>query len=589
MKPIFLFIALFFVLHVNGQILSYTNYRTSAQVDAAINTLHSTYPTLTSIVNLGNSIEGRPIKALRISSSSANDPGKGDVVFTALIHAREWISGETVLYLADKMLQQRATDAVLRANMDRLQIWIIPVLNPDGFLYTQTTDRYWRKNRRNNGDGTFGVDLNRNWGYQWGLSSGSSASTSSDIYHGTGPFSEAETIRMRDFLSSLTNLKSLVSYHSYSEFYLRPWSYTTSDPPGEQTLHSIVLRNISRIQAVHGHVYTETIGYTSSGETTDYLWNEYRAASFTPELRPSAATTGGVAGFSPAATEILPCAQENYPAALALINDAALPRVYIRDNNSDAGAEPSAGYHWESPDIWTVPATLNQNAVVTLHVRVQNNTGATINNVNVEAFFTDPRITLEFPSLTATSIGNTTVNVPNGGRDVTFSWRTPTGTNSWGELHWCVGAVVKQDSDMPLTTVVARSSNIACHNFNTTTIVESGIINVAATNFLSVAAELQINFNQNELPADWRFELPEISEIQASLQSTPGTIRKSKLLKTKGILLEPGQTIKIPIKVHYTQVPASDVLVRIKGDLLPIVSGKRTAVGNGYTYQVKAK
>ena len=88
MKPIFLFIALFFVLHVNGQILSYTNYRTSAQVDAAINTLHSTYPTLTSIVNLGNSIEGRPIKALRISSSSANDPGKGDVVFTALIHAR---------------------------------------------------------------------------------------------------------------------------------------------------------------------------------------------------------------------------------------------------------------------------------------------------------------------------------------------------------------------------------------------------------------------------------------------------------------------------------------------------------------------
>ncbi|MBL0257694.1 MAG: hypothetical protein IPQ03_09245 [Bacteroidetes bacterium] len=55
------------------------------------------------------------------------------------------------------MLQQRATDAVLRANMDRLQIWIIPVLNPDGFLYTQTTDRYWRKNRRNNGDGTLGL------------------------------------------------------------------------------------------------------------------------------------------------------------------------------------------------------------------------------------------------------------------------------------------------------------------------------------------------------------------------------------------------------------------------------------------------
>ncbi|MBL0257696.1 MAG: hypothetical protein IPQ03_09255 [Bacteroidetes bacterium] len=99
------------------------------------------------------------------------------------------------------------------------------------------------------------------------------------------------------------------------------------------------------------------IGYTSSGETTDYLWNEYRAASFTPELRPSAT---GVGGFAPAATEILPCAQENYPAALALINDAALPRVYIRDNNSDAGAEPSAAIIAESPDIWTVPSVLNQ-------------------------------------------------------------------------------------------------------------------------------------------------------------------------------------------------------------------------------------
>jgi carboxypeptidase T len=586
MKSIVAAIILCYAFQVHGQILSYTSFRTSAQVDDAVNTLHSTYPSLTTIVNLGSSIEGRPITALRISNLPINDPTKGDVVFTSLIHAREWITVETLLYITDRMLQQYATDPTLRANMDRLQIWIIPVINPDGFLYTQTTDRYWRKNRRDNGDGTFGVDLNRNWGYQWGLLSGSSNVTSNDTYHGTGPFSENETARLRDFLSGLTNLKTLVSYHSYSELYLRPWGYTTSDPPGEQTLRSIALRNIDRIQAVHGHVYTETIGYTSSGETTDYLWNDYRAASFTPELRPSAS---GVGGFAPAATEILPCAEENYPAALALINDAALPHVWIRDDTSDTGAEPSTGYPWESPDIWTVPAILNQNALVTLHVRVQNNTGATINNVNVEAFYTDPRITLEFPSLTSTSIGSTTVSVPNGGRDVIFSWRTPTGTNSWGELHWCVGAVVKQDSDMPLTTVVARSSNVACHNFNTTTIVESGIINVAATNFLSVAAELQINFNQNELPADWRFELPATNEMQASLKSTEGTLRKTKILKTKGIILEPGQTIKIPIKVHYNQIPTKEVLVRIKGNLIPIVAGKRTTVGNGYTYQITAK
>ena len=142
---------------------------------------------------------------------------------------------------------------------------------------------------------------------------------------------------------------------------------------------------------------------------------------------------------------------------------------------------------------------------------------------------------------------------------------------------------------MPLTTLVARSSNIACHNFNTTTIVEPGIINVAATNFLAVAAELQIDFNKNELPSDWRFELPEVNEMQRSLKSTAGTVRKSKLLKTKGVILEPGQTIKIPIKVHYNQAPTNDVMVRIKGNLLPLVAGKRTPVGNGYTYQITAK
>ncbi len=586
MRSVITTLTICLALQVQGQILNYTSFRTPAQVDTAINTLHSTYPTLTSIVNLGNSIEGRPIRALRISNSPSNDPTKGDVVYTSLIHAREWITVETLLYITDKMLQQYATNATLRADMDRLQIWIIPVINPDGYNYTHTTDRYWRKNRRNNGDGTFGVDLNRNWGYQWGLLSGSSNITSSDIYHGTGPFSEAETMHLRNFLSSRTNLKTLVSYHSFSELYLRPWAYTTANPPGEQTLRSIALRNISRIQSVHSHVYTETIGYTSSGETTDYLWNQHRAASFTPELRP---TSGGVGGFAPPASEILPCAEENYPAALALIHDAAMPRVWIRDNISDTGAEPSAGYHWESPDIWTVPAVLNQNSLVTLHVRVQNSTGSNVHNVNVEAYYTDPRITLEFPSSTAVLIGSTNVNVPPGGRDVTFSWRTPTGTNSWGERHWCVGAVVKHDSDMPLTTLVARSSNIACHNFNTTTIVESGIINVAATNFLSVAAELEIEFNKNELPSDWRFELPEVNKMQRSLKSTAGTVRKSKLLKTKGVILEPGQTIKIPIKVHYNQAPANDVLVRIKGNLLPLVAGKRTPVGNGYTYQITAK
>lgn len=592
MKTVLIIIAISIGINLQGQILTYTSFRTPAQVDAAINTLHSAYPALTSIQTLGNSYEGKPIKVLRISNSTVNDPTKGDVVYMSLIHAREWITVETLLYIADKMLAQYSTNTQLQNDMKRLQIWIIPVCNPDGYYFSSTPDsfvgenrRYWRKNRKNNGDMTYGVDLNRNWGYQWGLLSGSSNMTINETYHGTGPFSENETQVLRNFISGLTNLKVLVSYHSFSELYLRPWAYTTADPPGEQTLKSIVQRNIGLIQSVHGLVYSENIGYTSSGETTDYIWNQNRSAAFTPELRPSPAGSGG---FAPPPTEILPCAEENYPAAIALIHDAALPHVWIRDYTGDTGTEPSTGYPWESPDIWTVPAVLNQGATVTLHVKVNNSSGAPINNVTVEAYYTDPRITLEFPSLTSNLIGSQVVNVPPSGKDVTFSWVTPVGTNIWGERHWCVGAVIKQANDMPLTTVVNRSSNIACHNFNTTTIIDDGLLQVAATNYLAVAAELNVSFNQNELPADWKLTMAAKEELQRSIKLTPGTIRKSKLLNTQGIVLEPGQTIKIPIKVHFEKIPPKDVLVRIKGDLIPIVAGKRVPVGNGYTYEVKA-
>jgi hypothetical protein len=575
-------------------ILSFTTFHTPPQVDAALTTLHNTYPGQTSVIQIGASYNGNPIKALQISSNpGVNDPTKGDVVYVALHHAREWISVEVALYLADELLARYSTDATLHADMDRLQIWIIPVVNPDGYTYTTTGGttscsgpRMWRKNRRLNSDGTYGVDLNRNWGYQWGLLSGSSNITTNDTYHGTGAFSEPETTVIRNFLNGLTNLKSFVSYHSFSELYLRPWSYTTSDPPGEPTLKSIVQRNINLIAAVHGHTYSENIGYTSSGEATDWVWQEKRVAAFTPELRP---TPTGAGGFCVAASEIIPCAEENFPAATALIHDAAIPGVWIRDNAGDTGAEPSPGYPWESPDIWTVPAVLNQNAPVDLHIHVSNSTGTNMQNVTVDSYYADPRITLEFPSPTAVFIGSAVVNVPPSGKDIVMSWTTPVGTNIWGELHWCVGVVIKHKDDMPLTTIVNRSSNIACHNFNTTTVVEGSIINVAATNFLNVAAELVVDFNRDELPPDWKLELPSIKELQLDNKILPPTSRKSRLLKTQGIILEPGQTVKIPVKVHFAKVPAKEVLVRIKGDLLPLVAGKRTPVGNGYTFNVTAK
>jgi carboxypeptidase T len=587
MKKIFCLLLLCYGNTVICQVLNFSAFHTPAQVDASLALLASTYPTKTRIITIGNSLHGSPIKALKISSNPAvNDPAKGDVVFVALHHAREWISVEMALYLADQLLARYSTDASLQADMNNLQIWIVPVVNPEGYQFTQTpANRFWRKNRRDNGDGTFGVDLNRNWGYQWGLLSGSSATTSDDTYHGTGAFSEPEVAVVRNFLNGLTNFKSFISYHSYSELYLRPWAYTVSDPPGESTLRSIAQRNISRIAAVHGHTYSENIWYTSSGEATDYIWQEKRVAAFTPELRPSPSAPGG---FAPAPTEIIPCAEENYPAARALIHDAGRTGLWIKDSPGDTGAEPSVGAFWISPDIWTDPVDLVGGSTVNLHIRVRNNTGATQNNVTVDAYFTDPRIALEFPSLTSTLIGTQIISVPAGSTEIIMPWTVPVGRNSWGELHWCVGVVIKHADDMPLTTVINRSSNIACKNFETREVVTGTILTISATNFLSVASELQVNTGNFPLPPGFHYEIV-MDQIKRDKQATAGTIRKGKLLKTTGLLLEPGETVQIPVKISFDGNFAEKKDFTLKGDILPMVAGKRETISNGYTFQLIPK
>src|SRR5258708_19706093 len=116
--------------------------------------------------------------------------------------------------------------------MNHLQIWVIPVLNPDGYEYTATTNRYWLKNRRDNGDGTFGVDLNRNYSYQWGLGTGvqGSHNTFDDTYIAASTFSEPATAARRDFLQAPHNPPALPPHPTSTEHLPRP-SPPTLPPP----------------------------------------------------------------------------------------------------------------------------------------------------------------------------------------------------------------------------------------------------------------------------------------------------------------------------------------------------------------------
>ncbi|MFQ5651126.1 MAG: M14 family metallopeptidase [bacterium] len=291
-------------------------YHTYEEVSAELQQLQSEFPAIAKVVELGESVEKRKIWGLKISDNVAVEEEEPEVLFIGGHHAREWISVDVPLLLAHNLLSHYATDERVQALVDNGEIWIVPLLNPDGHQYSVTSNRLWRKNRRNNGDGTFGVDLNRNYGYEWG-GPGSSGDTFSDIYRGPAPFSEPETQGIRDFAGAHEFL-AMISYHNYSQLVLFPWGHTNAPAPDEALLDQLATTLADSILAVHGKRYTPQQSsdlYLASGDATDWLYGETRVPSFTIELRPRSSNPG----FQLPESQIQPTFEENLPAALFLI------------------------------------------------------------------------------------------------------------------------------------------------------------------------------------------------------------------------------------------------------------------------------
>lgn len=290
-------------------------FHTYAEVEAELQALAARYPALARVSSIGKSVEGRELWAIKISDNAGSSEGEPVVALLGGHHAREWIAVDVPLLIARHLLDHYASDAAIQELVDAAEIWIVPLVNPDGHHYSVMTDRLWRKNRRDNGDGTFGVDLNRNYEYMWG-GPGSSGSTYSEIYRGPSPFSEPETQAVRDFLQQ-NPPQALISYHSYSQLVLYPWGHTYTPAPGEALLRDLSVAIADAIRAVHNVRYTPQQSsqlYLASGDTGDWLYALSSAPSFTIELRPRSNP-----GFELPEREIQPTFEENLPAALYLI------------------------------------------------------------------------------------------------------------------------------------------------------------------------------------------------------------------------------------------------------------------------------
>lgn len=292
-------------------------YHTYSEIDAELHALANRFSAIATVSSIGRSVQQRELWAIKISDQVNQDENEPVAVLLGCHHAREWISVDVPFLIARYLLENYGTDTLVTRLVDHSEIWIVPMINPDGHQYSVTTDRLWRKNRRNNGDGTFGVDLNRNYSYQWG-GAGSSGDTYSEIYRGPAPFSEPETQAVRDFLQKISP-KVLISYHNFSQLILYAWGYTYSPAPDKALLDSLALVMAHKIRSVHGVNYTagqSSTLYLASGDTVDWLYALLGVPAYTIELRPASSFPG----FELPEDQIQPTFEENLPAALFLMN-----------------------------------------------------------------------------------------------------------------------------------------------------------------------------------------------------------------------------------------------------------------------------
>jgi len=297
------------------------DYHSYAELETDLQALEQSYPQLARLFTIGLTLEGRKIYALKISDNAALDEEEAEVLFLGCHHAREWISVEVPFLLAKHLLEHYTTDAEVRRAVDESEVWIVPLVNPDGLEYSIRYYRYWRKNRRLNADGSFGVDLNRNYDYGWGYDNeGSSPVPASEVFRGSAPFSEPETQAVRDLFWQ-REFQSLVSYHSYSQVILYPWGYTTA-LTDQDALHESLAAGMSTLmEAVNGSIYgfgaSAASLYLTNGDTTDWAFGISGIPAYTIELPPVDQLGGG---FFNAERDIQPIFRENLPAALYLID-----------------------------------------------------------------------------------------------------------------------------------------------------------------------------------------------------------------------------------------------------------------------------
>ena len=250
-----------------------SNYHDYNEMVAELAAVEAANPTRVQRFNLGTSYQGRTIWAVKVSDNVATDETEPEVLFTANQHAREHLTVEMALYILNRLVN----DAEFAQYVNGREIWIVPMVNPDGVEYDIATGSYrmWRKNRQPSP-----TDLNRNWSFQWGCCGGSSGSVSSETYRGPSAFSAPETQVVRNFVNSrvvggVQQIKAHIDWHTYSELILWPYGYTTANTTAtlnanDRNAHAQLGQNMA---ATNGYTPEQASDlYIADGTINDWMW-----------------------------------------------------------------------------------------------------------------------------------------------------------------------------------------------------------------------------------------------------------------------------------------------------------------------------
>lgn len=293
-----------------------STYRDFETLMGELDQLEADFPSLVTSYEIGTSYEGRPLRVEVVSSGQVAD---APVVWLDCgVHAREWVSQATCMYVLDRLTSGYGVDTAVTTLLDTYDVYVLPVTNPDGYVYTWTDERLWRKNRVPYGT-CYGVDCNRNWDSNFG-GEGSSDLVCADTYHGPAAFSEVESDALRAALTSLGGrVKSVFSLHSYSQYWMFPYGYTDTLPADYDEMNRVAAIGVEALQAVYGTNYVygniADVIYVASGGSVDYTYDNLGIVySYAVELRDQ-----GTFGFLLPAGQIIPTAEEFLQGFLAAI------------------------------------------------------------------------------------------------------------------------------------------------------------------------------------------------------------------------------------------------------------------------------